>query len=222
MKLLSVGYIQYNFPTSVAPENASVVFKRIRVTNLCWCGGSEVLLFFAVWFWLILGLSIERSWEGSLFFAMVGEGKPCLAFNSAYNVVFPSLSPDSVKATQFRQDLRNAELRSLPQMPAYPLREFHNASDECHWWTCLQAATETETENRLADTMGERKGGMSWESGRETYLLPVWHRELRLVLCGNLEGRGVVGGGRGAQEEGDISTSVADSCWCMAETNTIS
>lgn len=130
IKLLSVGYIQYNFPTSVAPENASVVFKRIRVTNLCWCGGSEVLLFFAVCFWLILELSIERSWEGS--FAMVGEGKPFSAFNSAYNVVFPSLSPDSVKASQFRQGLRNAELRSLPQMPAYPLREFRNAPDECH------------------------------------------------------------------------------------------
>lgn len=49
IKLLSVGYIQYNLGTLGDPENISVVFKRISVTNLCWCGCSKVLLFFAVW-----------------------------------------------------------------------------------------------------------------------------------------------------------------------------
>ena len=43
-------------------------------------------------------------------------------------------------------------------------------------------------------------------------MLPVWRRELRLVLCDNLEGWDVVGSGREAQEEGDICISVADSC----------
>ena len=152
---------------------------------------------------------------------MVGEGKPFLAFISAYNVVFPSLSPDSVKAMRFWQDLRNAELLSLPRMPTYSLCVLRNTSDECHWWTCLQAAPETQTENRLVDTVGEREGGTNWESSVETYMLPVWRRELRLVLCDNLEGWDVVGSGREAQEEGDICISVADSCWCMAETSTI-
>ena len=40
------------------------------------------------------------------------------------------------------------------------------------------------------------------------------------VLCENLEGCGGVGGGRQVQE-GDICIPVADSCRCMAETNTI-
>ena len=41
------------------------------------------------------------------------------------------------------------------------------------------------------------------------------------LLCDNLEGWDVVGGGREVQERGDICIPVADSCWCMAETNTI-
>ena len=36
-----------------------------------------------------------------------------------------------------------------------------------------------------------------------------------LVLCGNLEGWDGVGGGRKAQEGGDIYLPVVDSCWCM-------
>ena len=49
----------------------------------------------------------------------------------------------------------------------------------------------------------------------------VWRRELNLVLCDSLEGRGGVGGGREVQEVGDICILMADSCWCVAETNTI-
>ena len=48
IRLLSVGYIQYNFSTLVAPENAPVVSERISVTNLGWGGCIRVLLFFAV------------------------------------------------------------------------------------------------------------------------------------------------------------------------------
>ena len=40
------------------------------------------------------------------------------------------------------------------------------------------------------------------------------------MLCDNLEGWDGVGDGREGQEEGDICIPVADSCWCMAETNT--
>ena len=42
-----------------------------------------------------------------------------------------------------------------------------------------------------------------------------------LGLCDNLEGWDGMGGGREAQEGGDICTHMVDSCHCMAETNTI-
>ena len=41
------------------------------------------------------------------------------------------------------------------------------------------------------------------------------------MLCDNLEGWDGVGGGREVQEGGDISIPMADSCCCMAKTNTI-
>ena len=86
-------------------------------------------------------------------------------------------------------------------------------------------------EDRLMDTMGEGEGGTDWESSMETQTLPyvqldsqweftVWCRELKSVLCDNTEGWHGVGGGREAQGE-DICMSMADSCLCMAETNTI-
>ena len=37
----------------------------------------------------------------------------------------------------------------------------------------------------------------------------------------NLEGWDGVGGGRKIQQGGEICTPMADSCWCMAEINTI-
>ena len=49
----------------------------------------------------------------------------------------------------------------------------------------------------------------------------VLRRELNLVLCDSLEGWGGVGGGREVQEVGVICILMADSCWCVAETNTI-
>ena len=40
------------------------------------------------------------------------------------------------------------------------------------------------------------------------------------MLCDNLEGWDGVGDGREVQEGGDIYIPMADSCCCMAETNT--
>ena len=40
------------------------------------------------------------------------------------------------------------------------------------------------------------------------------------MLCGHLEGWAGAGGAREVQEGGDICIPVADSRWCMAETNT--
>ena len=41
------------------------------------------------------------------------------------------------------------------------------------------------------------------------------------MLCDNLEVWNGAGGGREVQEGGDIYGLMADSCWCMAEMNTI-
>ena len=49
----------------------------------------------------------------------------------------------------------------------------------------------------------------------------VWLKELKPGLCNNLEGWDGEGGGREVQEGGDICIPMADSCWCVAETNTI-
>jgi len=40
------------------------------------------------------------------------------------------------------------------------------------------------------------------------------------VLCDNLEGWDGVGSGREVEEKGNICIAMADSCLCMAETNT--
>ena len=49
----------------------------------------------------------------------------------------------------------------------------------------------------------------------------LWLRELKLELCNNLEQWEWVGGGKEVQERGDTCISMADSCSCMAEANTI-
>ena len=41
------------------------------------------------------------------------------------------------------------------------------------------------------------------------------------VLCDNPEGCDGLGGGREAEEGGDMCIPMADSCCCMAETNTV-
>ena len=52
-----------------------------------------------------------------------------------------------------------------------------------------------------------------------------WERRVggctKLVLCDNLEGWDGEGGGRRVQEGEDTCLSMADSCWCVAETITI-
>ena len=45
-------------------------------------------------------------------------------------------------------------------------------------------------------------------------------RELSPVLCDNLEGCDKVGVGKESQEVEEICFCMADSCWCLAETNT--
>ena len=50
----------------------------------------------------------------------------------------------------------------------------------------------------------------------------AWFREIKLLGCSNnLDGCNGVGGGKKVQEGGVICILMADSCWCMAETNTV-
>ena len=44
--------------------------------------------------------------------------------------------------------------------------------------------------------------------------------ELKLGFCGNLEGQDGEGGGREVQER-ETRLHMADSCWCIAETNSM-
>ena len=72
---------------------------------------------------------------------------------------------------------------------------------------------------------------MCGESNMEIYItickidsqweFAIWLRELKPGLCNNLEGWDVEGEGKDVQEGGDIGRPMADSCWCLAETNTI-
>ena len=75
--------------------------------------------------------------------------------------------------------------------------------------------------------MGEGEVGMSWKSNIEAYTLPYikyiasGHWLCDAMLCDNLEGWDGVGAGREVEEGRDICIPMADSCWCMAETNNI-
>jgi len=90
-------------------------------------------------------------------------------------------------------------------------------------------------ENRLMNIVwGEGKteeDGRYGESNMETYItmckidsqweFAIWLGELTLVLCNNLEVWDEEGGRKEVQEWGDICVPMADSCWCLAETNRI-
>ena len=49
----------------------------------------------------------------------------------------------------------------------------------------------------------------------------VWLRELQAGLFNNLEGWDEDEGWRDGPEGRDLGMPVADSCWCLAETNTV-
>ena len=80
--------------------------------------------------------------------------------------------------------------------------------------------------------VAEGEGGVIWESGIKTHPLSRVKQiasgnllydtgNPKLGLCDNLEGRDGEGGGREVLRRGDICIPVTDSCWFMAETNTI-
>ena len=67
--------------------------------------------------------------------------------------------------------------------------------------------------------------GQRWSGDRDQidsqWEFAMWFRELKPGLCNNLEGWDGEGDEREGQEGGDIRILMADSCWCLAETNTI-
>ena len=74
---------------------------------------------------------------------------------------------------------------------------------------------DTELKNRLLDYVREGKGGMMWENGIETCILPYVKQmtnassmheagQSKLVLWDNPEGWGEEGGGRGVQDCGHM------------------
>ena len=70
------------------------------------------------------------------------------------------------------------------------------------------------------DTVEEGEGRTNWESSTEIYILPCVKQIANRKFCDNLEGWDGVGDGKEVQEGGDICIPVADSCLCMAETDT--
>ena len=74
-------------------------------------------------------------------------------------------------------------------------------------------------------------GGRYGERNMETYTttceiesqqeFALWLKELKLGLGNNLEWWDEEEGGREGQDGEDFAISMADSCWCLAETNTI-
>ena len=102
------------------------------------------------------------------------------------------------------------------------------------WRTYLQGSTgDGDIENRPVHPAGEGEGGVNrGQHGnihiavRETdsrWEFAVWCRELKVVLWDHLEGWDGMGGGRwegGSGRRGQIYT-MADSCWCTADTKTI-
>ena len=86
--------------------------------------------------------------------------------------------------------------------------------------------------NRLMDTAGGggRRGWKAW-SDMETCItickiesqweFAIWLKELKLGLGNILEGWDGEEGGRDVHVEGDMGKPMADSCWCLVETNTI-
>ena len=98
--------------------------------------------------------------------------------------------------------------------------------EKWYWWTYLQGRKrDSDTENRLMDVEGEVEGGMNWESSIGIYIWPcVEQRANRNSLystgtsawCSVTTWRG----GMEVHEGGDIRVPMADSCSCMAESNT--
>ena len=111
-------------------------------------------------------------------------------------------------------------------------------ADEPPWQVAsllLQAGVlqtlQTQTEFYGLMDPGVRGWGWRTEKHRSIYITTgkidgqwasaIWLRELQPGLCNNLQGWDGEGGGKEAQKEEDICTPMADSCWYMAEINTI-
>ena len=87
-------------------------------------------------------------------------------------------------------------------------------------------------EKTCGHSWGRTRRGKNWESSTEIYTLPYMKQissgnllhdtgSSNPVLCDYLEVWDAVRDGREILEGGDTCTPMVDSCWCMAEANTI-
>ena len=85
---------------------------------------------------------------------------------------------------------------------------------------------DTDTKNRLLDSVEEAKSGMIWEKSTETCTLPYVKQITSASLMHEAgapgQPRRMRWGGRwmGVQDKADAYVPAAGSCWCMAKTFT--
>ena len=119
----------------------------------------------------------------------------------------------------------------VPAWSSQPLSSLTPGRSRWCWWTYMQGSSgDSDTEKRRVDTVREGEGWTGWDSSAETDASPrvpqAASRDLlhdagsqSPGLCDNLEGWDGMDGGMEVREGGDMCTPMADSCWCMAETN---
>ena len=95
--------------------------------------------------------------------------------------------------------------------------------EKWYWWSNLQGTSgDTDIENRFVDLMGEGGGGKEAESSMETTICKI-DRQWEFIVWLRAQ-TGALGQprevGKEVQEGGDMCIPMADSCWCVAETNT--
>ena len=94
-----------------------------------------------------------------------------------HNGIVPSLKKEGIWASSNEVDASRAYYTELDKSEKEKQISYINVHvwnlERWYWWTYLQDSNEdADIENRLLDTVGEKKGGMIWESRNETYALP--------------------------------------------------
>ena len=118
-------------------------------------------------------------------------------------------------------------MSTLPEL-ADPEHSALNILMTCRQQQCRQTLR---TDSMDTAVMGRRRGWEVWRKYMETCIsickidsqggFAVWLRELKPVLCDNLEGWDGEAGGRGVQVGGDVGKPMVNSCWCLVETSVI-
>ena len=147
-----------------------------------------------------------------------------------YNGILLSYKKEHIESVLIRW--MNLEWSKSEKQIAYINAYMWNLENQ-YWWTYLQSSSrDTDTESRLVDTRGwgEVKMGrietVAWKRMHSPYVKHIGG--ICSVTQGGQPGalwqpRSGRQGGNGREVYGgrDMCIPMADSCWCMAETNTI-